>query len=315
LSIIPNKKISDISDNFNKIYLQAKKKAPHLETWKGHYLVRKTEAEILTNRFNFSKDYVGLELGCGNAFQTVLLASLSKKIFATDLFKKDNTIHSHGINRAKELIDKLNIENITLLSCSAVRLPFSDNYFDFVFSSSMLEHVNDKDAALREIRRVLKPNGYMISILPTHMASIYEFPRVFLYFLGRIFKFLLRTESNSDIKKGKDKEKYTELSLFKRFKKHHPSFPLPEPHGRYANIFEELRKQSPQIWKRSIEIADFKVIDIFPTCLVPCVLFEPFSTNVGSHLYSYSKKFHLYAPRWLSFLACLDCFIAVKNKN
>jgi SAM-dependent methyltransferase len=48
-------------------------------------------------------------------------------------------------------------------------LPFSDNTYDFVFASHVLEHVPDDKKAISEIRRVLKPNG--IAILPVPLVS------------------------------------------------------------------------------------------------------------------------------------------------
>lgn len=45
-------------------------------------------------------------------------------------------------------------------------LPFSDNYFDFVFAGEIIEHLFDPLFLLKEIYRVLKPNGYLILTTP-----------------------------------------------------------------------------------------------------------------------------------------------------
>lgn len=46
------------------------------------------------------------------------------------------------------------------------RLSYPDLSFDFVLTSETLEHVPDLDAALCEIRRVLRPGGYHIFTIP-----------------------------------------------------------------------------------------------------------------------------------------------------
>ena len=224
-------------------------------------------------------------------------------MFATDLFKENGSTHSLGIIKAQNMINKLGTGNVTLISCSADSLPFTDNYFDFVFSSSALEHMEDRGSVLNEIKRVLKTNGYLILILPTHMPSIYAFPHVLLYALVRTWKLLSQKNSQAS----------SDISLVNRFKKGHRSFPLPEPHGNYPNIFKELSQQFPQKWINLIGKSGFKVIECFPTCLLPWLLIEPFSTDIGSRLYRFTKKIHTGVFNRFSFLGYLDCFIAVKN--
>jgi demethylmenaquinone methyltransferase/2-methoxy-6-polyprenyl-1,4-benzoquinol methylase len=46
--------------------------------------------------------------------------------------------------------------------CDAEHLPFPDNYFDCVSIAFGLRNVTHKDAALREMRRVLKPGGRVV---------------------------------------------------------------------------------------------------------------------------------------------------------
>ena len=46
-------------------------------------------------------------------------------------------------------------------------LPFPDNVFDLVLATDIIEHVTSDNEALREIRRVLKPNGHLLLTVPT----------------------------------------------------------------------------------------------------------------------------------------------------
>src|SRR5207249_4427584 len=53
------------------------------------------------------------------------------------------------------------------LRCSVTELPFPDASFDFIFSSSVLEHVRERAAAMAEMRRCLRPNGLMVHLMPS----------------------------------------------------------------------------------------------------------------------------------------------------
>ena len=45
-------------------------------------------------------------------------------------------------------------------------LPFEDNYFDFVFSKSVIEHFHYPERFIKEIHRVLKPGGIVVTMCP-----------------------------------------------------------------------------------------------------------------------------------------------------
>lgn len=50
-------------------------------------------------------------------------------------------------------------------------LPFDDDSFDVVLCSHVLEHVPDDRAAMREMRRVLRPGGVAIVMVPVELDS------------------------------------------------------------------------------------------------------------------------------------------------
>lgn len=56
--------------------------------------------------------------------------------------------------------------NIVQLDLNIHPLPYSDASFDLVTCSEVLEHVENYRAVLREIRRVLKPDGVMVVTTP-----------------------------------------------------------------------------------------------------------------------------------------------------
>jgi len=46
-------------------------------------------------------------------------------------------------------------------------VPWPDNTSDFVFATSVFEHVIDRETAYREVARVLKPGGCFLSKFPS----------------------------------------------------------------------------------------------------------------------------------------------------
>jgi SAM-dependent methyltransferase len=61
------------------------------------------------------------------------------------------------------------------------QMPFEDNRFDALFCNHVLEHVQDDRQAVREICRVLKPNGWAILQVPffdMNLETTYEDARI-----------------------------------------------------------------------------------------------------------------------------------------
>ena len=72
--------------------------------------------------------------------------------------------------------DRLLDDGITtpVAQCDAEHLPFPDHYFDCVSIAFGLRNVTHKDAALREMRRVLKPGGRLIVLEFSKVAKPLE---------------------------------------------------------------------------------------------------------------------------------------------
>ena len=63
------------------------------------------------------------------------------------------------IQRANESAKELGIDNAAFQQADCYSLPFEDESFDRVFSNALMEHLTDPVRAIREMLRVLKPNG------------------------------------------------------------------------------------------------------------------------------------------------------------
>ena len=66
----------------------------------------------------------------------------------------------------------------------AEKMPFKNGSFKTVISNSVLEHIEDVEGVFREVRRVLKPGGRFILLVPDKKASEYFFYALVLERLG-----------------------------------------------------------------------------------------------------------------------------------
>lgn len=57
-------------------------------------------------------------------------------------------------------------------------IPFSDDSFDIIYCSHVLEHVDDDRKALFELSRVLNPDGWVVILVPIISSTTYEDPTV-----------------------------------------------------------------------------------------------------------------------------------------
>ena len=58
-------------------------------------------------------------------------------------------------------------------------IPYQDQFFDAVISISTMEHLDNLDAALREVKRVLKAGGVLVLSFPVRNAITDAFYRLF----------------------------------------------------------------------------------------------------------------------------------------
>ena len=87
---------------------------------------------------------------------------------------KTLTRQALGVDRrfSVALAAELGVESFPpprLMRMSATAMTFPDASFDFVYSHSVFEHIDDPRAALQEVRRVLRPNG--VAYISVHLYT------------------------------------------------------------------------------------------------------------------------------------------------
>ncbi len=63
------------------------------------------------------------------------------------------------VERAQIYAHEQGIDTVRFESASVYQLPFADHSFDAIFSHALFEHLNDPILALKEMQRVVKPDG------------------------------------------------------------------------------------------------------------------------------------------------------------
>jgi ubiquinone/menaquinone biosynthesis C-methylase UbiE len=103
-----------------------------------------------------------LDFGCGDGGYTrALLDAGASSVDGVDI----------EADRIEQAISR-NLTNVTFNRLSNSHLPFADASFDGAFVNEVLEHVDNEQVALSEIRRVLRASGYIVVISPNRWFPI-----------------------------------------------------------------------------------------------------------------------------------------------
>lgn len=105
------------------------------------------------------RDFEGdlLDIGCNGGLFTARIARWSPAARLTAL----------DISRECATYSWAKHPHIRFLVADCERLPFADHRFDGVSALEVLEHLTQPELALREARRVLKPRGSFVALVPT----------------------------------------------------------------------------------------------------------------------------------------------------
>ncbi|MDR2406934.1 MAG: class I SAM-dependent methyltransferase, partial [Bacteroidales bacterium] len=110
-----------------------------------------------------------LDMSCGDGRNLVLLHNLDMRLHATEITKEI-------CDATKERMNNFNIE-VDIRVGRNSKIPFDDNYFDYIVASSSIYYLDENDMfdrTLSEVNRVLKKDGYLICTLAHPDSTLFN---------------------------------------------------------------------------------------------------------------------------------------------
>ena len=111
-----------------------------------------------------------IDCGCGPGSITVDLARAVAPGEAIGIDLRDD-----ALTQGRTLARERGITNLTFYAASVYQLPYADSSFDAAFACAVLQHLASPPAALKELRRVLKPEG-VIGIADGSSTITFRYP-------------------------------------------------------------------------------------------------------------------------------------------
>lgn len=183
-----------------------------------------------------------LELGGGNGTQAHVLATRGFSVSSIDIADRPR--------RGSQAFPVADYDGRTV--------PFANGTFDAVFTSNVLEHIPHVNVTLTELRRVLRPEGAAIHILPTPAWRLWTTLVHYPWLVQRAFT---RNDSQEEQPETPSKARSPSLVAPSRSRVLVNALRLGfEPHGEYANALTELYHFGRAPWEKTFRDAGFEVV-------------------------------------------------------
>lgn len=121
------------------------------------HVLRDAELNLLLQ--DIPADSLILEFGAGTGRQAKALASMGYNVDAIDLADSN-----YAVDRVYSVRDY-----------DGIHIPLPDHSVDVIFSSNVLEHVEDLETIFGEFKRVTRPAGFGIHLMPTPSWRFWTF--------------------------------------------------------------------------------------------------------------------------------------------
>ena len=225
-----------------------------------HFLRARDLRQVLASTSESLRGPV-LEIGCGDGYITTLLRRHFDEVVPIDISPRD---HVKGLCRA-------NVE----------MLPFRDGQFGLVYSSNVLEHVENLTACLQELRRVMQDGGMMIHTMPTPawkalQLALYPLHILFHVALPRLMGASTKTDRVQGVQATHSPEASDSAARRRGRRGRLHSILLPLVHGSAPSHGEELKRFRVAWWIGRFSTGGFHVIRTAPMYLHSAYRFFPY---------------------------------------
>lgn len=225
-----------------------------------------------------------LEIGAGAGWQARMLAQRGFSVVAID-------VDLPGIGYQETRI-------WPVIRYDGVTIPFPDRHFDVAFSSNVLEHVPQVARLQAEIRRVLKPGGIAVHVLPT---GSWRFWSNVTYYPTLIRRMLTRSDPDGQPSpatvtgSAAARRAGPQSGIWGKMRR----LALPSRHGERGNVLTEVYLFSRLAWDALFRATGWEVVACYPNRL-----FYSGYSLLG-------RRLGLEARHWLSYLLGSSCLIYV----
>ncbi len=199
--------------------------------------LRLAELELISPRFTSGSRI--LEFGAGTGAQALRLESLGLDVTALD-------ISTSGYSHARVF---------PILEYNGVDIPLPDSSIDVIYSSNVLEHVEDLEKIFSEFKRILRSDGHCIHVMPSVAWRIWTLLTGYIvafHILFMMIKELIKPGVGSRF-----------LCFRKNLKKFAGAF-LPIGHGTSWEGISEIWTFSVPAWRSNFKKYGFNVIEAIP---------------------------------------------------
>jgi SAM-dependent methyltransferase len=192
-----------------------------------------------------------LEIGAGAGWQAQKLSAQGYEVEAIDV--------SESIYSTRKIFP--------IRVYDGKHIPFPNEYFDVVFSSSVLEHVPHVEEFQNEIKRVLRTNGVAIHVVPSagwrFWTNMAHYPFILKAATRILLNKLLAVQRDMDEVQAVVATQINRLSKTEIIGK----IVFPPRHGERGNALSEIYYFNRTRWRQSFEKAGWQIERVFPNKL------------------------------------------------